>query len=184
MGLIKNIFPVKLFTAVCFTEEIEIEQFIIRELSSIFGSMDCSSEIFNFSNFTSYYKNEMGENLKKIFAGFENLIVPDQLPKIKVKTNNIESRFARDNRRSVNIDPGYLTLAKVVLATTKDYSHRLYLSDGIYGDVHLIYTRHQYTKQPWTYPDYQHNRTILFFDNLRKIYASQISGVPIEKSNL
>jgi hypothetical protein len=184
MGKVKNIIPVKLFTAITFRDEMEIERLIREEISTIFGPSDCNSDIFNFSIYTDYYQDEMGNHLNKVFTGFQNLIEPERLPKIKIKTNNIESRFTAENKRTVNIDPGYITLAKVVLATTKDYSHRIYLSDGIYGDVHLIYTNRKYMFQPWTYPDYQQNTTISFFTHLRSIYASQLSGVRIEKNNL
>jgi len=179
MGSVKHTFPVKLFAAVTFCEDIDIMQFRKVNLSDIFKEEECTSGIFNFSSFTSYYEKEMGSHLKKFFIGYKELVEPDQLPVIKISTNQLEARFSSEGKRRVNIDPGYLTLAKVVLATTKDFCHRLYLSDGIYGDVHLIYTNNDFIKQPWTYPDYQQDITRDFFINLRKSYAIQLSGVSV-----
>jgi hypothetical protein len=96
----------------------------------------------------------MGGNLKRQWISFKTLLNPDRLADIKVMTNDIEDGLAKDQKRIINIDPGYLTCANVILASTKDFSHRIYLSKGIYAEVTTIYKKEGFIKLPWTYPDY------------------------------
>lgn len=135
--------------------------------------MDKESEVMDFT-FTGYYDKEMGAGIKRQFVSFTRLILPEQLPVIKLLTNKIEQDLALKGKRRVNIDPGYLSLAKVVLATTKDYSHRLYLEQGIYGEVTLTYARGKFSSFPWTYPDYQTQAYQQFFGEIREIYKKQL----------
>ena len=92
-------------------------------------------------DFSSYYNPEMGQNLKRLWISFEKLFFSSELASIKVFTNSLEDSFAVNCKRQINIDPGYITPANVVLATTKDYSHRIYLDKGIYGEVTTIYKK-------------------------------------------
>ena len=115
----------------------------------------------------------MGAETNKIFVSFKHLISVETLADIKIKTNEIEQQFLKNNRRTVNIDPGYLTQAKVVLATTKDYSHRIYLGKGIFADLHLSYQDKLYRSQLWTYPDYKQKHVIEFFCRLREHLRKQ-----------
>lgn len=135
--------------------------------------MDKESEVMDFT-FTGYYDKEMGAGIKRQFVSFTRLILPEQLPVIKLLTNKIEQDLALKGKRRVNIDPGYLSLAKVVLATTKDYSHRFYLGQGIYGEVTLTYARGKFSSFPWTYPDYQTQSYQQFFGEIREIYKKQL----------
>jgi hypothetical protein len=101
----------------------------------------------------------------------------DRIAEIKYRTNRIESEvFSSGGRRRVNIDPGYLTNAKVVLATTKDYGHRIYLADGIYVEVTLRYNAKEKTFLPWqwTFRDYQREESLRFFRALRDIYTRRM----------
>lgn len=184
MGTIKPCLPVKLFAGITYHPAFDIESFIRNTLSEELGDTDFRSETFAFSAFTNYYEQEMGSGLEKVFISFSELVMPDKLPVIKTRTNRLESRYTSGKGRYVNIDPGYLTMAKVVLATTKDYSHRIYLMDGIYGDLHLTYSGNSYQKQPWTYPDYQQPPSIVFFNQLRKLYSQQLAGVEIETNDV
>lgn len=168
MGQPKIALDVKLFTAVTFSDIGVYEETKIL-LNEQFGQVDTLSAIYNFS-FTQYYAREMGTYLKKQFLGFGKLIRPEQLPDIKLWTNEIEQKFSIDNKRQVNIDPGYLSAAKVVLATTKNFDHRIYLDKGIYGDVHLRYRGNKFRFNDWTYPDYREMIVIDFFARLRKKY--------------
>lgn len=128
-------------------------------------------------NYTHYYDEEMGEKIRRQFISFAPLISPDQLPAIKLLTNKIEQSLAFEDKRQVNIDPGYLNLAKIILVTTKDYSHRLYLGQGIYGEVTLTYSKGKFNSFPWTYPDYQSQIYHQFFSEIRVIYAKQLQGL-------
>jgi len=159
---------VKLFIAVTFNNRELFEQ-TKSILKKRFGEVDTLSAVYEF-NYTQYYAKEMGINLQKQILGFEKLIRPESLPDIKLLTNEIEGQFSQENKRQVNIDPGYLTPAKVVLATTKNFDHRIYLGKGIYGDVHLRYRGNKFIMNEWTYPDYRDRITIDFFARLRKKY--------------
>lgn len=171
MGLIKPAEEAKLFTALLSREERLIH--IARErLSLSFGPVDFASEISPWT-YTRYYEKEMGTDLKRQFLFFERPILPDTLSDIKNMTNDLETHL-KDNvgirmqGRPVNIDPGYLTLAKVVLASTKDYSHRIYIGNGIYAEVTLYYRDKSYQSLPHTYPDYGSREYIDMFNRVRE----------------
>jgi hypothetical protein len=108
---------------------------------------------------TDYYVSEMGSNLVKGFIAFQPPFHPDQLPVRKRETRGLEWKFGYRNtrgfHRTVNIDPGYVSLYHVALATSKNFSHRLCLSEGIYGEVTLLYRISGWELLPWTYPDYK-----------------------------
>jgi hypothetical protein len=171
MGQPKSAFDVKLFTAVTFNNKELFEQ-NKSILTEKFGAVDTLSAIYDF-NYTQYYTKEMGIDLKKQLLGFERLIRPERLPEIKLMTNEIEEKFSKENKRQVNIDPGYLAAEKVVLATTKNFDHRIYLGKGIYGDVHLRYRGNKFRFNEWTYPDYREMIVIDFFARLRKKYMKE-----------
>lgn len=154
---------------------------ISRIMERKFGPISGRSELFDFIH-TDYYTEEMGPDLKKIFYVFSRPIQPSELPAIKLYTGKLEARFSLketeygrrnrewpERRRQVNLDPGYLSLNKVVLASTKDYSHRLYLGKGIYGEVTLFFKNKTFTPFPWTYPDYKTPGYVNFFNEMRKI---------------
>jgi hypothetical protein len=176
MGKIKPHPPVKIFTALTFISSFDLRP-VFEELTSHFSPIESKSHIYDFSEFTHYYQKEMGAELNKTFVVFSELYQPDQLPHIKIKTNQIEKKYATKGKRRVNIDPGYLTPAKIVLATTKNYSHRIYLAHDIYGDLHLYFHQGSFRKQPWTYPDYQQQEIILFFNKIRQSYLEQLGIV-------
>jgi hypothetical protein len=99
------------------------------------------------------------------------------LPGIKLAANEIEDKFTARQRRSVNIDPGYLSQAHLILATGKGYSHRPYLRDGIYADLTLIYQNRQFCSLPWTYPDYADEKQLEIFGKIRARYLIQLKMV-------
>src|SRR3990172_11972808 len=123
-----------------------------------FGPLALVSDAFDFTE-TAYYTATMGEGLKKQFVACERPIDPGELARIKRETNAWEAEYAALGRhaepRPLNLDPGYVTPAKLVLASTKDHAHRLYLRDGIYAEVTLAYRRQQWQPLEWTYPDYR-----------------------------
>lgn len=123
-------------------------------------------------DFSDHYRDEMGEPIFRRFLFFRNLIQPDQLSKIKITTNDLEKQLSTGANRNINLDPGYLTLAKIVLASTKDYSHRVYLSDGIYAEVTLVFAKEQgiFVPNINTYNDYKDDRYIKFFSMARQLF--------------
>ena len=148
-------------------------QLLVRE----YGPTDLESEVWPFDQ-TDYYEPEMGPDLKRRFLSFARLIRPDTLPEIKRHTNEIEQRIADDcllpgASRPVNLDPGYVDLGKLVLATTKDRAHRIYLGAGIYGEVTLQYRAGAWQPWPWTYPDYHSPHYHAFFKHVRDRYHAQ-----------
>lgn len=173
MGKIKRHFPVKFFFAVTFNKQINLDQ-IKQLIESEFDGIDLQSEIFSFDPFTNYYANEMGTGLKKVFISQLGLKDPSLLPGFKIKSNQLEQNHCQGGSRQLNLDPGYLTEAKVILATTKDYSHRIYLDQGIFGDLHLFFEKGSFRARAWTYPDYKQDLVINFFNKLRKQLRSQM----------
>lgn len=171
MGKIKKHPPVKLIVGFISSDEKIIHK-AISYLENFFGKTDFDSPILPFIH-TDYYRKEFGENLKRKFITFKKLITPDALAKIKKITNTLEQKLSTRKNRTINIDPGYLDLSKLVLATTKDYTHRIYLSRGIYAEVTLFYQHKTFKPWEWTYPDYKTPGYIALFNHIRDIYVQQ-----------
>jgi hypothetical protein len=145
----------------------------VSMLALLHGEPDFISPLVSF-DYTQYYCAEMGENLVRRFLTMEELIRPEALPDIKHAANNIEDKFTADGKRLVNIDPGYICQAHLILATGKGYSHRPYLRDGVYADLTLIYQDKKFGSLPWTYPDYAAENQLLMFDKIRARYLLQL----------
>ena len=146
-------------------------------LTRTYGPVDLESDAWPFQE-TDYYEAEMGPNLSRRFMSFTRLVRPDGLAEIKQHTNKLEEQIAGDCLdpdcpRPVNIDPGYVNQAKLVLATTKDRGHRIYLGLGIHAEVTLHFTKGAWQVQPWTYPDYRRPECHAFFERVRERYRQQ-----------
>jgi hypothetical protein len=163
---------VKLFIGFIFSQE---ETYLKAKLilESKFGKSDFESPTLPF-NHTKYYEKEFGTNLKRRFISFEKLTKAERLAQIKVVTNRIEQRLRNQLRRQINIDPGILNLSKTILATTKDYKHRIYLHSGIFAEATLYYQNRSFKPWDWTYPDYKTSEYIQIFNNIRDIYLHQL----------
>jgi hypothetical protein len=148
------------------------EAFFIKSrdvLNRRFGRIDFDSGPLNL-NHIPYYEKEMGTGLVKRFISFSKPVPVESLYRIKLYTNRLEARLSDSGRRRVNIDPGYIDLAKLVLASTKDYAHRLYLRKGIFAEITLTYRDNSFTPNDWTYPDYRGQEYIDIFNKIRRIY--------------
>lgn len=145
--------------------------------SQVWGEIADRSEPFVFTE-TDYYTATMGSGLKKQFLAFLRPIDPATLPDIKLETGEWEEEYVRLGRhpepRPLNLDPGYLTAAKLVLASTKDHAHRLYLGNGIYGEVTLYFRQGRWQDREWTYPDYRRADFQEFFLRLRDDWQRRI----------
>jgi hypothetical protein len=172
MGVVGTSKKVKLFCGIIFSSE-KIRQKSLMKLENNFGKIDLMSDIMVF-NFSNYYNHEMGDNLKRFWISFEKLIFTADISGIKIFTNSIENEFAINSKRQINIDPGYVGLANVILATTKDYSHRIYLSKGIYGEVTVVYKKNVFIKLPWSYPDYVSEVAVTFLLKIRSNLVKQL----------
>lgn len=165
----------KLFIGCIFSRE-EILDKACKMLERKYGPIDTVSDTWSFSH-TNYYEKEMGKKLFKNFISFRNLIYPEDIKNVKVFSNDLENTLQEkftNSDRVINLDPGYLDLAKVILATTKDYTHRMYLGNGIYAEVELYYQKKTYQFWPWTYPDYKSKEYISFFLKLRGLYQKNL----------
>ena len=140
-----------------------------EKLIKKFGKVDFVSDCLDF-NYTDYYESEMGKGLKRRFISFTKLIPIQDLYRIKLYTNRLEIKFLAAKSRQVNIDPGYLDLAKLVLATTKDYAHRIFLRKGIFAEITLSFRVNSFSANEWTYPDYRSKEYIDIFNQIRKLY--------------
>ena len=178
MGQPKEPRPSKLFMSIIFATDSMLGQGM-EDLGLAFGRIDSVSKRFPF-DLTQYYAEEIGPRLFRNFISVEPLIPPASLPDIKLATNRLEKKYATpQGKRQLNIDPGYLCLAHVILATTKGYSHRPYLRDGIYADVSLIYRNGSFRPLEWTYPDYRQEDVITFFNQLRERYIEALERSPL-----
>jgi len=171
MGKIKVSSQVRLICGMITQDEGLFERASQRMIVE-FGPIDYRSKILSFDH-TDYYQAEMGPNLKRRFVSFKELIDRERLSEIKCFTNTLEEEFSEGERRQMNLDPGYLTLDKLVLATTKDYSHRIYIGRGIYAEVTLHYQNREWRPYEWTYPDYRSKEYLEIFKELRSLAATQ-----------
>ncbi len=135
-------------------------------LTKRFGRSDYQSPVIDFS-YTDYYYQEMGRPLKRVFIGFQKLRIEEELADIKTYTNSLEKKFSAKGKRRINIDPGFLSPGKLVLATTKNYNHRVYLKKGIFAEVTLFYKKDGFQPWPWSYPDYQSREYLDIFNTIR-----------------
>ncbi len=135
-------------------------------LKPLFGPPVVKSDVFSFSH-TQYYVNEMGSSLQKYFAGYSFQIYPDDILRHKLVTVDLERSFMVEGKRVLNVDPGYVALEKVVAASTKNFSHRIYLGSNIYADLQLYRKKGRFRSLPWTFFDYKQEFVLDFFDELR-----------------
>ena len=128
------------------------------KLTDSFGSISAAMEPFDFVE-TKFYDASMGQGIQKQLIAFEQLTQPDTLVQDKLLANDWEAEYASSANwaevRPLNIDPGYVTEAKLVLGTTKDRDHRIHIGQGIFAEVTLFFHRGAWASRPWTYPDYQ-----------------------------
>ncbi|MEJ2040782.1 MAG: DUF4416 family protein [Desulfosarcinaceae bacterium] len=146
---------------------------VADELVRNFGPLDLISPWYSF-DYTTYYDEEMGAPLHRRLLVFQNLIFQEELVRVKLGTNALEQSLAVRGARRVNLDPGYLLLERFVLATGKNFSHRIYLGQGIYADLTLIYRQGAFQTLPWTYPDYATQRIRGFLLQARRRYREDL----------
>ena len=149
---------------------------IMDALAASFGRLDLVSPWLPF-DYTDYYAREMGTPLYRRLLAFKHLVAQDALPEVKHATNHLETRYAVDGRRRVNIDPGLLLRERFVLATGKNFAHRIYLGQSIYADLTLVYRGGGFQTLPWTYPDYADARLQAFLLRAREKLAHDLKTV-------
>jgi hypothetical protein len=165
--------PALLFIGILYADN-QVVDLSKKLLEKSFGDILLESPSFPW-DYSSYYKDELGWPIFRQFFFFQNLIDPGILADIKLKTNEIEDILSSDDKRRINLDPGYLTLSNVVLASTKNYSHRIYLGKGIYAEITLIFKDGTYKPYLFTYRDYQDKPYIEIFMNAREMLKKMLS---------
>ena len=165
--------PVKLFAGMIYGSE---DHYLtaLNQLEKKFGRIEFESETFPFDH-SDYYRKEMGADLNRSFVSFTSSIAQEMLREIKIFTVKLEKKFLNDSGgRAVNIDPGTISLANLVLASTKDYAHRIYLGGEIFAEVSMIYKDNAFRPLPWTYPDYQRLEVAEFLLRVRNNLKEEI----------
>ncbi len=170
---------VKLITSLFSPREALIHE-AIDILNNTFGPVDWMSAPLFFDR-TRYYAREMGWPLHRRFISFQALIPPEDLVSVKLKTNEIERRYLSGENRLINIDPGYISAERLVLATGKNYIHRIYLGKGIFADLTLIFVRGTFVPLEWSYPDYADPEMIETWNQLRERYLNEIREKRLRK---
>jgi len=170
--------PVKLIIGILAANQDSL-QAAIEALTSEFGKADFVSDVWPFTQ-TDYYKEETGENILRQFVSIEKLIDPGKLAKVKHQTNKLEQKLAvklgLDLPRPVNLDPGVIEASKLILATTKNYSHRIYIGEKMYAEVTLVFDKGSWCPLPYAYPDYKQQCYFDFFDKVRRRLLEQLKS--------
>lgn len=180
MGSIRRPVLVKLFVGLL-SGDADLLRRARQKLVRRFGPADVESPVWPFTQ-TDYYEQEMGPNLLRQFVAFERLIRGEQLAEIKCFCNALEEEIAEDClaleiTRPVNIDPGCMEMAKLVLASTKNATHRIYMGEGIFAEVTLHFVGGRWQPWPWTYPDFRTDHYQEYFLRLREVYHRQLDAL-------
>lgn len=176
MAEAKPFTPVKLICGVIFSDQ-KVRALAVEKLEQLYGPIDLISPTLAF-DITDYYEKQMGKNLKREFVSFERLIPPESLSETKLRTNQLEEEIraaVQAGERVVNLDPGFLTSSALIMATAKNFAHRVPLQKGIYAHLELLLARKETRPLDWTYPDYKKEDYQKFFLDVRRIYLSQVS---------
>jgi hypothetical protein len=164
MGQISEFKKVKLFCGLIFNQTAVAEKAKVI-LAEHFSTIDSQSALIPFA-LTDYYQVEMGAPLFRQFVSFQELLTPEKLPEIKIFTNGLEKQLAMAGKRAINLDPGYLSDANIIIATSKNHYHRVPLNNGIYAHLEYVLKNKQISFLPWTYPDFQSEPYLVFFRQL------------------
>lgn len=173
MGKLHTFEKEKLIVGVIYHDPAVLERGLSM-LTDAFGPTDDVTEEFSFSrDFSTYYDDEIGgEGFRRIYS-FETLVDPARQAEIKTLTNAMEKELSVGEDRKINLDPGFLNIGRVMLATTKPAYFRIPLADGIYTELTLFYGRGVWNKLPWTYRDYQSSLVQEFLTRVHKKYLAQ-----------
>ena len=175
MGVPQPAKPAKLVCGVLAVQDVSSGD-VESALEDLFGPIDLRSARRRFIE-SRYYESEMGSPLDRWWVSFERLASEDALAPAKLATNRIETAFAgTEGGRRVNLDPGYVVPSRLVLASTKDFSHRVFVSDGIYGEITMIWRANDFMVLDWTYPDYKSDDGRSFFVQVRKRLKVQLDS--------
>jgi len=165
-------FPGKIFLSILSSKWELFWPKLLDILQSQWGPTDYISELLPFTQ-TNYYDQELGTPIQRRILAFEKLVPLDSLPNLKLFTNDLEMQYQRKNKRIFNLDPGLITYERLVLATGKNFTHRIYLGQGIFADLTLIYSKEKWQTLPWTFPDYASQLIQKHLTRIRELYKKQ-----------
>lgn len=163
---------VTLFFSIIFSNDSEFDN-CINDLVNKYGDIELLSDKFSFE-FSDYYNEEMGNALSRKFISLKKLISRDKIVDIKIHSNTLEEKYSIRGKRTINLDPGYLSAEHLILSTGKGFSHRPYLGRGVYADLTLLYKDNRFKSLEWTYPDYKTEQIQTYFYKLRKLYLGRL----------
>ena len=169
----KQVLPVKVFSGLILSKSLGPD-ICLPAIEKVFGKADFKSRGLDFCRYSSYYNEEMGDGLTRYFIAFKDLADRTELPDFKIRAQAVEKEFSVQGKRTLNLDPGYLTLGQVFLASTKDNFFRIYLRDGVYAEVTLYFKGGEYRAFPWTYPDYADRPYRDILNEIRTLYKTQL----------
>ncbi|HOJ88915.1 MAG TPA: DUF4416 family protein [Pseudothermotoga sp.] len=173
MGEIKKVEPVNLVIFI-FSQHLDYWlSELMPELEGFFGKVDYVSKELPFSLYTAYYDREMGSDLRGKLVSFDRLIHPSLLADAKILTNRLEEKYAVEGKRRFNMDPGYVHHSNFVLASTKSWGNRVYLKNGIYAEVTLLYLSGEFRHWEFTYPNYRNDDYKKELEHVRELYLSK-----------
>jgi hypothetical protein len=177
MAEVKPFTPAKLIIGIISSQDAIFAR-TEEAVTSIYGPIDLRSPAFPFDE-TDYYNKQMGKGLRRLFLSFSRFVPPESLSDIKIRTNVLEGEIKKSfsqESRVVNIDPGILTASALIMATAKDFAHRVPLRHGIYAHLELLFSRTGVKLLPWTYPDFKQEGYQGFFWDARQAYLRQLKG--------
>ena len=163
-----EVYPVKLFAAILFSSAEDLKAGIAR-LEASFGPTDYISPETPF-DVTDYYAEELGTPIYRALVSFQNAVMPSFLPDIKLKTISIEDAMRKENKRTINVDSGYMDFDKVVLASTKKGPYKIYMSRGIWADMTLHYEKGNFLPFAWTFADFKDGRYNKYLLRIRELF--------------
>lgn len=156
----------KLFIGILYNKK-DIYNKVEEELIKKFGPLEQDSIEYDFDQFTNYYEKELGKNIKKKIIVFKDLINREDLADIKVFTNNIEKRYSINNKRTINLDPGYLTKEQLVLASVKESPYKVYIGKGIFAHLTYYFGKNKCIEALRTFPDFRDKKVQEFFIKIK-----------------
>jgi hypothetical protein len=161
----------------CLTARPELLPEIESELVRAFGEIALKSPAYAFDS-SDYYREEMGEGLRRCWYCFDALWRAEELPQARATTGRIESTFSVGAKREVNLDPGYLDLGKLVLASWKEAPDKIYMGDGVWAHTCLRFGDGRFRAPDHSFPDFRDGRFDDFMLEARALYKSRLRGSP------